>query len=153
MSDGLSELLARTVESLRAAGVAPEALATVKTSRFAPTKLVRSGAAWRLGVLLLDADGRLFEVGELTRAVEPPRGFANKSPEAEARREWRRAARRGKFAEGEAVNFEHRQIDVAAGTGAVRVVDGTPLVKWNASGDLRPLEGYLAERLALLLEV
>lgn len=152
MSDALTELLERTIRSLDAAGIADEALAVVKTSRFAPTKLVRAGRAWRLGMILLDRDGTLYEIGELTRAVEPPRGFANKSPDAEVRREWRRAALRGKFSHGEAVNFRYRPIDVATATGAVRVIDGTPMVQWNASGDLRPLEGYLAERLALLLD-
>lgn len=151
-NDALSDLLQRTVEALDAAGVSQEALATVKTSRFTPVKLVRSGSAWRLGGLLLDREGHLFETGELTRAVEPPRGFANKSPDAETRREWRRAALRGKFAPGEAVNFRHTPIDVAAGTGVALIVEGTPMVRWNHHGNPTPLDDYLAQRLQLLVE-
>lgn len=153
MSDtALGELLHRTISALDAAGIPEESLAIVKNSRFAPVKLVRTGRAWRLGVLLLARDGSLYEIGELTRAVEPPRGVANKSPDAETRREWRRAALRGKFGEGEAVNFRYTPIDVAAATGAVTIVDGVPMVRWNHVGDLRPLEGYLSERLDLLTQ-
>jgi len=150
MVDPLADIVAATVRALEAGAVPDEALASLKRPRWGQPRLVETGRAWRLGVLLIDRPGRLFEVGELTRAVEPQRGFANKSPEAEARRELRRAAVRGKFATGEAVNFGC--VPVELGRGILSIVDGVPMVRWNASGDLRPLEGYLAERVALHLE-
>jgi hypothetical protein len=142
----LDRLLRETVASLVAAGVADEALATVRTRRFLPRTMVPAGRAWRLGVLLLDREGRLYETGSVTRAIVPLRGVANKSAEAEARRDDRRAAARGRFAEGEVVNFGFRPADEV-----VKVVDGVAVVRWNADS-YRPLEQYLAERVALLIE-
>lgn len=123
-----------TIAALEAAGIREEALGVVVPARFMRGETIKSaGKAWRLGMLLLDRNGQLYEVGEVTRAVEPLRGVANKSPDAETRREKRRAAVRGRFAEGTAVNFGFRAID-PPGT-----VNGMPL------GD------YLADRLSLVI--
>ena len=143
-------MLARVVLELDESAVPDEALATLKRSRFGPLKLVKAGRAWRLGVILLGRDGTLYASGEATRAVEPQRGVANKSAEAEERRELRRAAVRGRFATGEVVNFGFAAIDSEDQGGPVTVVDGIPMVRWNPTANPRPLEGYLAERLALL---
>lgn len=153
----LAGMLARVVRELEESAVPDEALATLKRSRFGGVKLVplkpgRGGRAWRLGVILLARDGTLYASGEVTRAVEPQRGVANKSQEAEDRRELRRAAVRGRFPEGEVVNFGFTPIDVEAASGPVTVVDGIPLVRWNRAANPRPLEAYLAERIALLTD-
>jgi hypothetical protein len=132
----VDEVLARAVAALGAAGVADEALGTLTPARRFRGEVIKpAGRAWRLGALLLARDGTLYETGEVTRAVEPLRGVANKSPDAEARRERRRAAVRGRFAEGEVVNFGYTRLDAVPETvGAV------------------PLERYLAERISLHIE-
>jgi hypothetical protein len=151
----LRALLAATVTALESAAVPDEALGRLREHRrFALNRtrvLEPVGRAWRLGVLLLVRDGSLYATGTVTRAIEPPLGTANKSPEAEERREDRRAAVRGRFAEGEVVNFGFSAVDLDALTEPLAVVDGTVMVRWSPSG-LAPLESYLAERLALLLE-
>jgi hypothetical protein len=151
----LATLLRRTVEELQSRGIPDEALAVAKDSRWRPRRLVPVGRAWRLGVLLIDRDGRVYATGSVTRAIEPLRGVANKSADAEARREDRRAAVRGRFPVGETVNFGHESIDPESiGAGSVPLSlgeDGVVLVRWDGSAT-RPLEGYLAERLALLSE-
>ena len=139
----VAAILERTVRALEEAGIPDEALAVLKNRRLAAPKLVPAGRAWRLGVLLLDREGHLFQTGGVTRAIEPQRGVANKSPDADERREFRRAAVRGRFAEGEVVNYGYTPF-------VPPIVDGIPMVPWTASGALRPLEGYLNERVALL---
>jgi len=151
-ADGLQQLLRSTIDVIEAAGISDEALATLKKPRFSAPKLVKEGRAWRLGVLLIDRQARLYRTGEVTRAVEPLRGVANKSAEAEARREMRRAATRGKFPEGEVVNFGHSLIEVTAESDPVRLSGGEALVRWNASGHWRPLASYLTERISLAQE-
>lgn len=137
------------MRELEAASVPDEALATLKRSRFSGLKLVRAGRAWRLGVLLLDRQLQLYEAGEVTRAVEPLRGVANKSAEAEARREMRRAATRGRFPEGEVVNFGYLPIDLESGSGPIEIRDEGALIHWRPGAPLLPLDRYLAERLQL----
>lgn len=124
--------ITQAIAALEAAGVHDEALGTlVPARRFRGEVLKPAGRAWRLGALLLDRDGQLYATGEVTRAIEPLRGVANKSPDAEARREKRRAAVRGRFAEGEVVNFGYRPIDPPDDVNGV------------------PLAAYLADRVAL----
>lgn len=148
-AEGLRELLRGTVRTLEASGIPDEALATLKKPRFGALKLVREGRAWRLGVLLIDREGRIYRTGEVTRAIEPLRGVANKSAEAEERREMRRAATRGRFPEGEVVNFGYSVVDVTEDSDPVRLRDGEAQVRWNLSGNWRPLASYLAERIDL----
>ncbi len=132
--NGAVEILATTVRALEDGGIADEALGVVVPARRFRAEVIKpAGRAWRLGALLLDRELRLYETGEVTRAIEPLRGFANKSPDAEARREKRRAAVRGRFAEGEVVNFAYRPIDPPDAVNGI------------------PLELYLADRLSLLL--
>ena len=82
--------------------------------RLIPRRLISTGRAWRLGVLLIDASGRLYSTGEVTRAIEPLRGVANKSPDAELRRDNRRLAVRSGFAIGEVVNFGYELVEFGA---------------------------------------
>jgi hypothetical protein len=145
----LHELLRGTVHTLRDARLPDEALATLKQPRFRPPRFIPAGRAWRLGVLLIDNRGQLFRTGEVTRAVEPLRGVANKGVDAEGRREMRRAATRGKFTEGEVVNFGYSIIDVIGDSDPVRLRDGEAQVRWNTAGSWRSLDGYLKERITL----
>jgi len=149
----LRELLAATVTALEAAAVPDEALGRMRAPRrFARSRVIEPiGRAWRLGVLLLSRDCLLYSTGTVTRAVEPPMGTANKSPEAEERREDRRAAVRGRFAEGEVVNFDVESIDLDVPGEPLVLVSGQLMVRWSVSG-LAPLDRYLAERVALLIE-
>ena len=147
----LEELIARTVASLEENEAPDEALAVLKPARgLFRERLVPTGRAWRLGVLLIDRDGRLYSTGTVTRAIEPLRGVTNRSAQAEARRDDRRAAVRGRFPEGEVVNFGHTPIDLDTAPGPLSVVDGVVLVRWSATGAPRPLADYLADRLAVL---
>lgn len=145
----LPELLARTVAELERRGAPDEALAALRKTRLRGTRLVRTGRAWRLGVLLLDREGRLYETATVTRAVEPLRGVTNRSAAAEARRELRHIAARSGFPEGEAVNVDPVPLEL---DGPLSVEDGVVMVRWNAGGGIRPLEAYLADRLSLLDE-
>jgi hypothetical protein len=129
------EILAAAVRALEAGGVADEALGIVVPARRFRGEIIKpAGRAWRLGALLIDRELNVYETGEVTRAIEPLRGFANKSPDAEARREKRRAAVRGKFAEGEVVNFGYRVIDPPEAVSGI------------------PLEAYVNDRVTLLLD-
>ena len=153
----LPALLGRIVTDLTARAIADEALGELRTPRFGAARIVPIGRAWRLGALLLDRDGALYATGSVTRAIVPQRGVANKSPDAEVRREFRRAAARGRFAEGEVVNFgvARLPLDVAsleAGSGPLRMLDGEVAVLWNPADPvrgLRPIADYLVERAAL----
>lgn len=153
----LGVVLERVIAELTSAEAPDEALATVRRGRF--TKLRRmdaAGRAWRLGVLLLDRRGTLYSTGSVTRAIAPLRAVTNRSPEAEARREDRRAAVRGRFPEGEVVNFGFTQLDpIALHDGPLSwSASGVVLVQWNPRDATarRPIDGYLAERMGMLLE-
>lgn len=153
----LEAVLRQTIADLTARSVADEALGELSTPRFRAARIVPIGRAWRLGVLLLDRDGVLYATGAVTRAIVPQRGVANKSPDAEVRREFRRAAARGRFAEGEVVNFgvTRLALDVAsleAGSGPLQMRDGEVAVLWNPADPergFRPVADYLSERAAL----
>lgn len=143
MADDLPTLLARTVELLRAAGIEPEHVAQRRPARrlgpiqFAE-RLVPAGRAWRLGELLLTDDGALLATGVVTRAIEPRQFAANKSPAEEARRQLQRAAVRGRFPTGAAVNVDSREIEIDRdATGAVTVTLADAVVD---------LERYLDDR-------
>lgn len=139
---------------VRLAGSPQDALGRERTSRWRADRIVRAGAAWHLGVLLLTHDG-LLSTAEILRAAEPVRrGYTAES--ARIRAERRAQARRGGFAEGEVVHVGWQTIDVAAvdgggASGPLASVDGVPSVRWSPGGALVPLQSYLDERIALAL--
>lgn len=157
-------LVAQAAARLGAAGVPDEALAeytpeprVLRVFRRQP-RMAPLGRVWRLGVLLLDRDGTLYAAGSSTRAVEP--GRANhQSASGEQRRMHRAAAHRGRFAEGETVNFDARVIELsaealAATSGPLFVAGDRLLVRWNPRADASTaidFDTYLRERLELLL--
>ncbi|KQX07102.1 MULTISPECIES: hypothetical protein [unclassified Leifsonia] len=160
---GIRTLLTDAVSRLAAAGARDEALGEYVPAhrKLLVTRravMVPRGRVWRLGVLLIDADGALYEEGLTTRAV-PPGRTQYQSESAEVRRGYRDAAFRGKFAEGETVNFNAAPIvleaaELRASTGALFVRDDQPLVRWSAgAGDAAavPLERYLSDRVDLLV--
>lgn len=161
-ASALRDLLRETVERLRADGAPQETLAVVKNPRgFGPFKTAVSmapvGHAWRLGVLLLEADGTLHSTGKITRAVVPtrPQGL---SRSVEQRRADRLAASRGRFAEGEVVDYAFGEVaqdarSLRLGSGLLSLEGETVLVRWGpAAHEVRPLAAYLADRAALLVE-
>ena len=109
-------------------------------------------------MLLLDRDGELRQEGLTTRAV-PPGRTQYQSESAEIRRAYRDAAFRGRFAEGETVNFDATPIplDVAAlraTSAALFLRDDQPFVRWSATVDdagAIPLASYLRDRVDLLV--
>lgn len=117
-------------------------------------KIVPAGTAWRLGALLL-TDTDLLATGEIVRArQEAPRGFTAESQRRRA--ELAGAARRGGFAEGQIVHIGWRMLDPGAlergeASGPLAVHDGVPSIRWSASAGYVALDGYLGERIALLL--
>lgn len=115
------------------------------------------GRVWRLGVLLLDGDGRAYETGSTTRAVDPGRrGYTSES--ARDRAEYRAAAMRGRFPEGETVNFDWRRLDLddtalRSSPGPLVVVGGEPVVRWGHGSTITTaLEAYLDDRVGLLVD-
>jgi hypothetical protein len=158
----LHESLADVVRSLQASGARTEALASFEARRAilgirrSPV-MVPLGRVWRLGVLLLDAQGGLHEVGAVTRAVDPGR-VTNQSLRAEERRDYRRAAFAGKFEPGDTVNFDTTPVrlnpeSLHTDSGPLRLRGDTILVRWNKQpGDtaLAELVPYLIDRAALL---
>jgi hypothetical protein len=161
--DGIRASLADAATRLAAAGARDEALAT-----FVPehrVMLVRRkatmlplGRVWRLGVLLLDADGRLYATGSTTRALEPGRR-AYQSQSAELRREYRGAAFRGPFERGETVNFDAAPIELQddglrESQGPLVLRGEEAMVRWDQSSPdaLALLDEYLADRVRLLVD-
>ena len=137
-----------------------EALGEMRTPRrmlgmARASRIIRVGQAWHLGVLLIGADA-VYATGDIVRArAEAPRGFTAESQRARA--ELAAAARRGGFAEGEAVHVGWRMLHPDAlaegeASGPLALREGVPSVRWSASGGWMPLRSYLDERIALLLE-
>ncbi len=116
-------------------------------------RIVPRGSAWHLGVLLL-TDDAVLATGEIVRArQEVRRGYAAESQRRRA--ETAAAARRGGFAEGQAVHIGWQEldadaVDAGAASGPLALRDGVPSVRWSAGGGFVPLEAYLAERIELL---
>ncbi|AWB85239.1 hypothetical protein [Mycetocola zhujimingii] len=155
-------VLDRAVERLSAAGARDEALAEwVPEHRVLliprPPVLRSLGRVWRLGVFLLGADGTLYETGLTTRALEPGRP-AFQSQSAEQRRAYRAAASRGRFANGETVNFDAVPVVLdaevlASSPGRLFLEGGRALVRWSTTGaDAVDFATYLADRVELLAE-
>jgi hypothetical protein len=118
-------------------------------------RVERRGAAWHLGVVLLTEAG-VLATGDIVRArQEARRGYTAESQRQRA--ELAAAARRGGFAEGETVHIgwqvlQPDLIDAGGVSGPLVAAGGVAHVRWSAAGGLMPLEAYLAERVALLLE-
>lgn len=160
---GIRDLVTGAARRLAATGARDEALGEYVPARRTmlvtrrPVMLPR-GRVWRLGVLLLDADGALYREGLTTRAV-PPGRTQFQSESAEVRRAYRDAAHRGRFSEGETVNFDATPIvlkaaELRASAGVLFLRGDEPLVRWSATaGDdgAVPLERYLRDRVDLLV--
>ncbi len=162
------ELIRSTIHDCRArlqqAGARDEALAEFVPARRVlrlftrESRMIPIGRAWPLGVFLLTADATLFAAGSTTRAV--PAGYPGyQSISAEQRREFRAAAARGPFSQGETVAFDAVAIDLqedalTRSNGPLFIRDGRPLVRWSRSAPdaaARPFEEYLTERTDLLI--
>lgn len=133
--------------------IAQEALGREKTSRWRAPRIVRAGAAWHVGVLLID-DAHVFATAEVLRATDPGRrGYTAES--ARARAERRAEALRGGFAAGETVHvgwveLDPDAVDAGESSGPLALIDGVPSVRWSTAGGYMPLDAYLRERIALL---
>lgn len=137
----------------RLAGVPQEGLGLERVSRWRGTRIVRAGAGWHLGVLLL-TDDVVLATGEILRAAASVRrGYTAES--ARARAERAGLARRGGFAEGEVVHIGWRTLDIAgldagAASDPLALVAGVPHLRWAPGAALVPLAGYLDEQIALV---
>jgi hypothetical protein len=137
------------VARLTSAGARTELRAELRVGRrFGPVRrpdaVVPLGRVWRLGVLLLDAEGRLYRTGEVIQA-QAVRFDNHQSDRAAARRALRVAMQKAGIAPGETVNLGADPVDAAA----VREVS------WDGSGDpatFVSLADYLRDRVALLAE-
>lgn len=135
------------------AAVAKEGLGEERRSRWRGLRIVRVGAAWHVGMLLL-TDNAVFAVGEVLRAGDPGRrGYAAES--ARYRAELRLLALKGGFREGEVVHIGWTPIDIdavdAGGiSGPLAMRDGVPSVQWAPGSGYQPLDVYLRERIALM---
>ena len=114
-------------------------------------RIVPSGTAWHLGVLLV-TDDEVLATGDIVRArAEVRRGFAAESQRRRA--ELAAAAARGGVPEGETVHIGWHPIDLDrldATTSPLAVREGDTLVRWSAAGGWTPLARYLDERVELL---
>ncbi|MWB97323.1 hypothetical protein GB864_01915 [Agromyces sp. MMS17-SY077] len=148
---------------LREAGARDEALAEFVPARrrlglpFAP-RMRPLGRVWRLGVLLLDAEGGLRATGRVVRAERPVRKSVTAESVAE-HRAYRAAAVKGGYAEGETVVFDAAPIDAAAlaaggSSGPLVVQGGRVLVRWspNQPAAVADFASYLRDRVGLLVD-
>jgi hypothetical protein len=155
-------LVATAVDTLRSGAAREETLAAFvperrvlgipRAARMTPTARV-----WRLGVLLLDADGHLYATGRVVRAERPSRRSVPANAVAD-QRALRAAAVKGGIAEGETADFDARPIDLDefvrdGASGPLVIRDDEVFVRWNpAQPDaLTPLDRYLADRVELLV--
>lgn len=117
------------------------------------------GPVWRLGVLLLDADGRLYATGRVIRAERAVRKSVTAESVAE-QRAYRAAAIKGGLPEGATVVFDAEPIALDADALAAGAASGPlvmrgdeELVRWSPTQPdaLIPLEAYLRDRVDLLV--
>ena len=164
MSDAypaLAALLAVTARRLEERGARDEALGGFERTRGIlgigrRTVLVSHGRVWRLGVLLLGRDRRLYAAGAVTRAVEP-RHPNYQSVSGEVRREIRRIALESGFEVGETVNFDADELaldedSLHRGSGPLLLDGDRLLVRWAPHQAHVPLAPYLDERGRLLMQ-
>ena len=155
--------IASAITELGSSGAQTETLAEYHPPRrmlLIPRRasFVTRGPVWRLGVLLLAADGALFATGAVTRARDPKHPN-HTSVSGEERRELREAAGRAGFGIHDTVNFDALPLPFDATLGTIgplvlRSGDrGSELtVSWNGSrtaDSLRPFDAYLRERVEL----
>lgn len=117
------------------------------------------GPVWRLGVLLLDADGRLYATGRVIRVERAVRKSVTAESVAE-QRAYRAAAIKGGLPEGATVVFDAEPIALDADALAAGAASGPlvmrgdeVLVRWSPTQPdaLIPLEAYLRDRVDLLV--
>ena len=153
------ELLRATAARLAAAGARDEALARYEEPRALlgviqrrPT-MQRIGRAWRLGALLLQADGSVWATGISTRVAEPGRP-QHHTASVEIRRAYRAAALQGGFRVGETVNHGIAPIaldeSLVGGDGPLFIRGGETWVRWGSDAPV-PLARYLDDLADLLL--
>lgn len=163
-ADRARALIRAASERLAASGARDEALAEYVGRRrvlLVPREPVMRplGRVWRIGVLLIDADGAAYATGATTRAIDPGRrGYTSES--ARDRAEERAAARRGRFPEGETVNFGWRRLDLdddalRRSDGPLVLADDVPTVRWGVGRggtSTTELGAYLDDRVSLLID-
>jgi len=152
----MSVSLAATVAELQRIGAPDEALGVLRLGRgIGPLRtapmLIPTGRAWRLGVVLVDEHGGIYATGEVTRAIEPLIAVTNRSAEAERKRELRRMAARGPFAEGDTINVDFTPLSLDDPADPLSR-DGDEVLVRLPSGSRVPLERYLADRVAIVAE-
>ncbi|SJM56605.1 hypothetical protein [Gulosibacter sp. 10] len=156
-------LAARYHELLDGSGIGAEAVGEYRPPqrrllRTRPARIVEVTRGWRLGVLLVDVDDRLRASGATLRAHEPPPVLGYPSESARERDALRHAAIRGGFAEGEPVHYDTFVIGeerLRTCSGPIVLRDGEAAVRWHRDAPVEravPLERYLRERAALLLD-
>ncbi|MFF2372434.1 hypothetical protein [Agromyces sp. NPDC058110] len=156
-------LVADAAARLSAAGARTEVLAEYEPARRVlgiprAARMTRIGEVWRLGVLLVSTDGRLFATGRVVRAERAARKSITAESVAE-QRALRAAAVKGGIPEGAAVSFDARPVELdeaaAAAASDPLVVRGAEVfVRWNPNSPeaLAPFARYLGERVALLAD-
>lgn len=153
MSDAVRALGMQTAERLRLAGAPDEQLAELDPPRrFGPfTRGARfrgTGRAWRLGAVLVTADGDLYATGTVTRAVEPRPFASDKTLAGQERRELQRLAARA-FRVGDTVNHGHRPLRTGD---EGDIVDRDGVLFLRLPDAQVPLAGYLDDRVQLAAE-
>ena len=158
------EAVDRAVRALAEASARTETLAEYVPGRRvlgmprAP-RMSAIGPVWRLGVLLLDADGRLYATGRVIRAERAVRKSVTAESVAE-QRAYRAAAIKGGIPDGATVVFDAAPIELDADALAADAASGPlvmrgdeVLVRWSPTQPdaLIPLEAYLRDRVDLIV--
>lgn len=158
------EAVDRAVRALAEASARTETLAEYVPGRRvlgmprAP-RMSAIGPVWRLGVLLLDVDGRLYATGRVIRAERAVRKSVTAESVAE-QRAYRAAAIKGGIPDGATVVFDAAPIELDADALAADAASGPlvlrgdeVLVRWSPTQPdaLIPLEAYLRDRVDLIV--
>lgn len=128
------------------AWIAPRrVLGVPRAARLSPV-----ASAWHLGAVLI-GDDAAWLTGEVVRAGDPGRrGYTAASQRRRA--ELALAALQGGFAEGEEVHVDWRPLDLADADAPVRVSESGLEIRWSPRAGWMPLQTYLDERAALLID-
>lgn len=144
-------VVAATVGTLRDAGVPAEIRVAAVRGAFGRPKLRVVGEVWRLGALCLDPTGALYATGEVLVVTEPTHPN-HRSAVALERNELRGLLRRAGVPVGATAVVDARPLDLDAPAPPLVPTAGRLGVLWTAGGDPIPLDRYLAERAALLID-